>query len=141
MYKSLVRDKKLAVQAGGFSGFPGQKYANLFTFFAFSAQGRSNAECQSAIEEEIAKLKKDPVSDDELKGVKARARANLIRSLAENDGMAGQLTFYQMITGNWRNLFKQLDKINAVTAADIQRVANAVFVNSNRTIGTIEPVK
>jgi len=46
-----------------------------------------------------------------------------------------------VITGDWRNLFKQLDEINAVTTADIKRVANAVFVNSNRTIGTIEPVK
>jgi predicted Zn-dependent peptidase len=55
--------------------------------------------------------------------------------------MASQLTFYQAMTGDWRNLFKQLDKINAVSSVDIQRVANSVFVNSNRTIGTIEPVK
>ena len=141
LYKSLVRDKKLAIQAGGFSGFPGQKYPNLFTFYAFSAQGKTNVECQAAIEEEISKLKKELVSDDELKAVKTRARANLIRSLRDNGGMAAQLTSYQMITGDWRDLFKQLDKINAVTAADIQRVANSVFVNSNRTIGTIEPVK
>jgi predicted Zn-dependent peptidase len=55
--------------------------------------------------------------------------------------MAGQLTFYQVITGDWRNLFKELDEINAVTVADIKRVANKVFVHSNRTVGTIEPVK
>lgn len=141
LYKSLVRDKKLAIQAAGFSGFPGQKYPNLFAFFAVPAQGKTNEECLAAVDEQIDKMKKEPVSEDDLRGVKTRARANVIRSLADNAGMAGQLTFYQAITGDWRNLFKQLDKINAVNAADIQRVANGVFVNSNRTVGMIEPVK
>jgi predicted Zn-dependent peptidase len=141
LYKTLVRDKKLAIQAAGFSGFPGQKYPNLFAFFAVPAQGKTNDECLAAINDEIEKLKKESVTEDELKAVKTRARANLIRSLADNSGMASQLTFYQVITGDWRNLFKELDEINAVTVADIKRVANAVFVNSNRTIGTIEPVK
>ncbi|MBM4159554.1 MAG: insulinase family protein [Ignavibacteria bacterium] len=141
LYKSLVRDKKLAIQAAGFSGFPGQKYPNLFAFFAVPAQGKTNDECLAAIDEEIEKLKKEPVGDDELNAVKTRARANLIRSLASNAGMANQLTFYEVIQGDWRNIFTQLDRINAVTPADIQRVANEIFVNSNRTIGTIEPAK
>jgi predicted Zn-dependent peptidase len=141
LFKSLVRDKKLAIQAGGLSGFPGEKYPNLFAFYAVPAQGRTNEECLAAIDEEIAKMKKDLISDEELKAVKTRARADLIRGLSSNAGMAGQLTSYQAMTGDWHNLFKQLDQINAVTAADIQRVANSVFVNSNRTIGTLEPVK
>ncbi len=141
LYKSLIRDKKLAIQAQGFSGFPGEKYPNLFAFFAVPAQGKTNEECLAAIDEEIARLKKDAVGDEELKAVKNRARADLIRGLSSDAGMADQLTFFQAITGDWRNLFKQLDKINAVTVADIQRVANTVFVNSNRTIGTLEPVK
>jgi predicted Zn-dependent peptidase len=141
LYKSLVRDKKLAIQAAGFSGFPGDKYPNLFAFFAVPAKDKTNEECLNAIDEEIEKLKTEPVSAEDLKAVKTRARANLIRSLADNSGMAGELTYYQAITGDWRNLFKELDKIDAVTAADIQRAAKAVFVNTNRTIGTIEPVK
>ena len=141
LYKSLVRDKKIAIQAAGFSGFPGQKYPNLFAFFAVPAQGKANEECLTAINDEIEKLKKESVTEDELQAVKTRARAGLIRSLADNAGMASQLTFYQVIMGDWRDLFKELDEINAVTAADIKRVANKVFVNSNRTIGTIEPVK
>lgn len=141
LYKSLVRDKKLAIQAAGFSGFPGQKYPNLFAFFAVPAQGKTNDECLAAIDEEIEKLKKEPVGDDELNAVKTRTRANVIRSLASNAGMANQLTFYEVIQGDWRNIFTQLDRINAVTPADVQRVANEIFVNSNRTIGTIEPVK
>ncbi len=141
LYRALVRDKKLAINAQGFSGFPGQKYPNLFVFFAIAAQGKTNDSCQIAIEEELDKLKKDMVSEEDLKGVKTRARANLIRSLTSNAGMAGQLTFFEMVSGDWRDLFKQLDALNAVTAPDVKRVANEIFQNKNRVIGTIEPLK
>jgi predicted Zn-dependent peptidase len=113
----------------------------MFVFFAVPAQGKTNEECQAAIEEEIEKLKKDPVSDEDLKAVKTRARANLTRSLSSNGGMAGQLTFYQMQRGDWRKLFDLLDEIKAVTADDVKRVANEMFGSGNRTIGMIEPVK
>lgn len=140
MYKSLVRDKKIAIQAAGFSGFPGQKYPNLFLFYALASQGHTNEECLAAIDDEIKRLKTELVSDEDLKGVKARARANLIRSLSSNSGLAMQLTFSDVLMGDWHELFKSLEKINAVTAEDIKRVANEVFVDNNRTIGTIEPV-
>jgi predicted Zn-dependent peptidase len=141
LYKSLVRDKKIAIQSAGFSGFPGQKYPNLFLFYAMPSQGHTNEECLAAIDDEIKKLKTEPVSDEDLKAVKARSRANLIRSLSDNSGLAMQLTYNEIIMGDWREMFKALDKINAVTADDIKRVANEIFVDSNRSIGTIEPVK
>ncbi len=140
LYKSLVRDKKIAIQAAGFSGFPGQKYPNLFLFYALPSQGHTNEECLTAINDEINRLKTEPVSAEELNGVKARARAGLIRALSSNSGLAMQLTYAAVVMGDWHQLFTSLDKINAVTAADIQRVADEVFVDNNRTIGTIEPV-
>jgi len=48
------------------------------------------------------------------------------------------LTFYEVVTGDWRNLFKQLDQIEQVTAEDVQRVAKEYFVRKNRTVGVIE---
>ncbi|MCC3433217.1 MAG: hypothetical protein JGK08_25535, partial [Microcoleus sp. PH2017_04_SCI_O_A] len=44
---------------------------------------------------------------------------------------------YQVKTGSWKNLFKQLDAIAAVAPADIQRVAKATFRPENRTIGKL----
>ncbi len=48
------------------------------------------------------------------------------------------MTFYEALTGDWRNLFKQLDRIDAVTADDIQRVAKTYFTTKNRTVGVIQ---
>ena len=141
LYRSLVRDKKIAVQAAGIPGLPGLKYPGLFIFFSVPAQGHTNAESEKAIEEEIERLKKEPVTKEELDGVKRRARSSLIRGLADNSSLAIQLANYQVLTGDWRNLFRQLDKINAVTPEDIMRVSKAVFIKSNRTVGTIEPLE
>jgi predicted Zn-dependent peptidase len=64
---------------------------------------------------------------------KTRTRADLLRGLADNQGLANDLAEYQTRYGDWRELFLQLDKVDKVTKADIRRVANQVFVASNRT--------
>ena len=84
------------------------------------------------------KSKKEDISDDELKMIKTRAKANLIRGLADNEGLATQLATYQTRYGDWRELFRSVDRIDQVTKADIRRVANQTFVDTNRTIGVIE---
>jgi predicted Zn-dependent peptidase len=141
LYRALVRDKKVAVFTGGFPGFPGQKYPGLFLFYAFVAPGKTTEEAEKVTDNEIERLKKELVSSEELDGIKRRARANLIRSLEDNSQMAGGLAFWQAMTGDWRNLFRQLDKINGVTAEDIRRVAQKTFTKNNRTVGVIEPVE
>jgi predicted Zn-dependent peptidase len=141
LYKSLVKEKKVAMYASGFQGMPGNKYPSLFLFYAYPARGRTNQESEEAIYEEIEKLKSELVSPEELAKAKTRARASLVRQLASNSGLAAQLTFYQVITGDWRNLFKQLDKIDKVTAEDIQRVAKEYFTTKNRTVGIIKTME
>jgi predicted Zn-dependent peptidase len=141
LYRGLVRDRKVATQVAGFPGLPGQKYPGLFIFFAMTAPGRTNQEVEKAIEEELERLIKEPVSKEELDGVKRRARASLLRQLDDNLGLAIQLSSMQALTGDWRNLFRQLDKINAVTPEDIQRVAKATFTRTNKTVAVIEPLE
>ncbi|HZU29485.1 MAG TPA: pitrilysin family protein [Candidatus Angelobacter sp.] len=138
LYRSLVRDKKIAVAAAGFSGLPGNKYPGLFSFFAVPVQGHTAMEMGKAIREEIEKLKTQDVSDEELQMVKTREKANLIRGLANNEGLAGQLAENQLRYGDWREIFRNVDKIDKVTKADIRRIANKTFVDSNRTVAVIE---
>ncbi|MBI4462798.1 MAG: insulinase family protein [Acidobacteria bacterium] len=133
-YRSLVQEKKLAVAAGGFPGFPGNKYPNLFLFFSVAAAGKTNEENEKAMLAEIERLQTELVSEEELARVKQRARADLVRGLSSNGGLAGQLVFYQVQTGDWRNLFRQLDAIDKVTREDIQRVAKTYFTEKNRTV-------
>ncbi|BAY90585.1 MULTISPECIES: M16 family metallopeptidase [unclassified Tolypothrix] len=137
LYKSLVEQQRVALTAQGFSGFPGDKYPNLMLFYALTAPGHTVDELATALRTEIEKLKTEPVTDAELQRVKTQARADLLRTLDSNMGMAQQLLEYEVKTGSWRNLFKQLDQIAAVKTADIQRVAKASFTSENRTIGKL----
>jgi predicted Zn-dependent peptidase len=138
LYRSLVRDQRIAVAAAGFAGFPGDKYRDLYAFYAVPAQGHTAAEMAAAMHAEIDKLKREGATEDELKMVKTRSKAALIRSLANNQGLAINLAQNQLKYGDWRELFRRIDKIDAVTNDDVKRVANEVFVESNRTVGVLE---
>ena len=122
----------------GFSPFPGEKYPSLFAFYAVPLPGHTPAEMRDAIHKEIEKLKTTDVTDAELEMYKTRARADLLRGLADNQGLANSLAEYQTRYGDWRELFLQLDRVDKVTKADIRRVANQVFVASNRTSAEID---
>ncbi|HUK35596.1 MAG TPA: pitrilysin family protein [Vicinamibacterales bacterium] len=138
LYRSLVRDKKIAAAAQGFNGFPGVKYPSLFTFFAITTPGHTPQEITAAIADETNKLKTEDVSPEELQSVKTRAKAQLLRELDSNSGLALQLALAQTEMGDWRDLFRQIDRIDKVTAADVRRVANKTFRIDNRTIAYID---
>jgi len=138
LYRALVRDKKIAADAEGFSGWPGSKYPHLFAFYSVPTPGHKPDELRNAIHAEIERVKKEDITDDELRMIKTRAKANLIRSLGSNTGLAQDLAIVQARYGDWRELFRQVDRIDKVTKADIRRVANQTFTDGNRTVGVIE---
>jgi predicted Zn-dependent peptidase len=138
LYRSLVRDQQIAAEAQGFSPFPGDKYPGLFAFYAVPLPGHTPTEMRDAIHKEIDKLKTADVTDEELAMYKTRSRADLLRGLADNQGLSNALAEYQTRYGDWRQLFLQLDRVDKVTKADIRRVANLVFTASNRTSAEID---
>lgn len=139
LYKSLVEQQQVALTAQGFSGFPGDKYANLMLFYALTAPGHTVEEAAKALHDEIERLTVEPVSVEELERVKTQARADLLRSLDSNDGMASLLLEYEVKTGSWRNVFKELEQIAAVTPEEILRVSSETFRPENRTVGLLLP--
>jgi predicted Zn-dependent peptidase len=138
LYRSMVEKQQIAAVAEGFSGYPGEKYPSLYAFYAIPVPGHTPAEMRDAIHKEIEKLKTTDVSDAELQMYKTRTRADLLRGLADNQGLANSLAEYQTRYRDWRELFLQLKEVDAVTKADIRRVANKVFVASNRTTAEID---
>ncbi len=137
LYRSLVRDKKIAAQAGSFSSFPGSKYPTLWIAFAVPSPGVANEQVRDAIREEIQRLKDEDLSADDLARAKTRAKAGLLRSLRNNFGLANNIAQWQTLFGDWRELFRYIDRIEAVTAGEVRRVAGETLVAKNRTVGMI----
>ncbi len=139
-YRSLVRDKKIAISAGAYGAYPGEKYPHLWVPYAVPARGVENQMVQKAIREELERLKTEDVTDEELAKFRTRAKASLIYSLKSNLGLAMSLTDYQTLFGDWRELFRYIERFDTVTKADIRRVANHTFKASNRVVAQIETI-
>lgn len=136
LYRSLVEtERALAVQV--IPSFPGDKYPTLFVVFALPSQGVSPDSVERSIYEEIERLEEEGITEEELERAKTRARADLIGQLDSNSGLARQLSVMEALTGDWRDVFRRLERLDAVTAEDVRRVARETFRPSNRTVAVI----
>jgi predicted Zn-dependent peptidase len=139
LYKSLVKEKKLAIQAVAFAGFPGVKYPSLFGIYAMPAKDKTNAENEQEILAIIEKVKNELIPAEEVEKIKARAKANLINSMTGNEDLAMALATYEVVNGGWRKLFNAMEKVESLTPEDIKRVANQYLDANRRTVGMLEP--
>jgi len=134
LYKELVRDKQIALAAEADDTFPGGKYPNLFLFFLAPAMGHSTADNEKAFYDLLDRFQAQKVDAVTLARVKTKTRADLIRRLASNSGLASLLTAYYAIYGDWTKLFTSLDDLDKVTSDDVQRVSRQYFIPENRTV-------
>ena len=82
-------------------------------------------------------MNEKPVTEQELDGIKTRYRARFLRRIQSNQGLAGQLATYQGMTGDWRNLFKQVDRVGAITVDSVMEAAKEGLKKSNRTVAIL----
>lgn len=141
LYQALVEQQQLALGINIATGFPGDRFPGLMLLYATTAPGRSIDDVATVMNTEINRLKTELVPATELDRVKTQARAGLLRTLSSNEGMAALLSEYEANTGDWRNLFDQLQQIEAITAADVQRVAQEIFQPERVTVGRLLPVE
>jgi predicted Zn-dependent peptidase len=129
----LVEGRGIAAAAQAASDT--RKYAGLF---AVSAQARGTATpeaLEAAWYEELAKLQAEDIPERELRKVKNRVAAQNYRKLESNMSLFVQLAFAEAVL-DWREINEGPAKYEAVTAADIRRVANTYFKASNRSVAT-----
>ncbi|MCS6831897.1 MAG: insulinase family protein, partial [bacterium] len=97
-------------------------------------------ELERAIWREIEKLRAQPVTEAELRRMRAWAEASLLRALRSNEGMAEQLLLADAVLGDWRELFRFVERVRKVTAQDVLRVARKYLHRDNCTVAVLEPV-
>ncbi|MGB7762731.1 MAG: pitrilysin family protein [Bryobacteraceae bacterium] len=134
LYKEMVQEKKIAIEAEASPAYPSSRYPSLFVISVAPAVSHTVEENQKALEELLARFATTQIDAETLQRVKTQARAAVIRRLDSNAGLASSLAADYGAYGDWRKLFTQLDDLNKVTAADVERVARACFVKQNRTV-------
>ena len=135
-HQQLV-ETELALQAQALPTFPGQRYPTLFGVLGIPSQGVSPEDLEAEMLAVLDDVRSEPISQDALDRAKIRARAQLVSQLDSNSGLARQLAVTHGIAGDWREVFRSLDRIREVTAEDVQRVARETFRADNRNVAII----
>lgn len=136
LYKKLVESKK-AVSVGEITfqlAEPG--YA---MFLGVMSKDQNVADVKTSLIETVEGLAQEPVTEAELK----RAKTNLLNALEKtiNDPQRLCVSMSESIAlGDWRMFFVERDRIEALTVADVQRVAQNYFKPDNRSYGQFLPV-
>ena len=131
LYKSLVLEQKVAAQAG--AGVNGLKFDGYFELSGVAAPGHTPEEVEKALLAEIAVMQKELVGERELQKVKNQQLAGDFRKLRSKFGLMMQLLSYEAL-GEWENINLFSDRIQAVTAEDVQRVAKKYFFDTNKNV-------
>jgi predicted Zn-dependent peptidase len=139
LYRSLILNKRIAAGVSSYTGAPGSKLPNLFLISVTPLQGHTSEECLKAIDEEIARIQQEGVTEQELTGAKNRILADMIWKMESNDGMAEHISYFEGIGSSWQYLRDYEGVVQRLTTDDINRLAQKYLVSGNRTIGILKP--
>ena len=138
--RTLVKGQKIAVAAQCFTGFPGEKYPNLMGMMLVPAGGQGAEQVEKAAYAVIdSTLGARPFTNEELNGYKVRVKAQKIGAAEDNGELAGELAQAQALYGGWREFFREQERLQALTTADLANVVRTHLVRSNRTVAEIVP--
>ena len=135
LYQALV-EKGVASRVD--AGSPSLRDPFLFYVSATARPGVSVERLETALLEEVERVTATPITDEELTRAQRRAEADFVFQTNSVTAQARQLGYWAMI-GDWRYLTTYLDRIRALTAADIQAVAGRTFTIDTRTVGQFVP--
>ncbi|SHI21389.1 M16 family metallopeptidase [Ferrimonas marina] len=133
--RALVDEQPLALSVDGY--MPMSFDPNLFYLYAVTNPSADATALEQAMINEVNRLATEPVSEMELAKVKNRKLMAFYESMETINGQANTLGTYELFFGDYRKLYATPEAYQAVTAADIQRVAQTYLIKSQRTVGVL----
>ena len=132
LYKKLVDDKKMALQAFSFSRQL-EDYS-VYIIGSIMARGVSNDALIKEVDEEIEKLQTELISDEDLKKVRNKFENQFVASNSNVTGIANSLARNYMLVGDTNRINKELEIINSITKEEIRAVAQKYLKKSRRVV-------
>ena len=132
LYRALVRDQQIAVGAGG-SPLT-LKLGGMFFFDAVANAGKTPDVLEKSLVEQIELLRTQPVSQAELDKARNQAVSGRVFGAISTEAKASELGEADLLYGTPDQANKELAELQAVTAQDIQRVAQKYFAPNERNI-------
>jgi predicted Zn-dependent peptidase len=133
LFRALVTESKVALGIAAFEA-PGERYPNLFVVGGEPRAPHTATDLTEAILAELDRLAREPVPERELLKIHNQVEAKALYALRSNAGLASRLSYFEILSGDWRELIRRQDALEAVTAERVQEVARRTFTAANRTI-------
>ncbi len=132
LYRRLVRELELAsevrISVGPF------RDPSLFELYVSAREGHTAEELLAVVEEELLRVREQPVAQEEMDRALARNELSLLASLETADGKASTLGFYETVLGQPTSAFERLAMERKVSSSDLRRVARRYLVDTQRTV-------
>jgi zinc protease len=132
LYNSLVYTQQLAAEAD--SNFESREDVSLFVLLAVLSEGKKVEDAEKSLLTEIKKLQDTPVSTAELEKAKNQIITDQLRQRETSNGKALALGEAAVLLGDPARVNTDLARLQAVTAADVQRVMKKYFADENRLV-------
>lgn len=116
---------------------PGDRYPRLLVASAEPADATTLESLEASLLDQLERFKSEPPTAAELKRVATAWRAGVFEKLRTNLGMAIELADYEALSGDWRELFREMDAVAAVGPEQVAAVANRYLTKSNRTVARL----
>jgi len=135
--RALVYEQELCVDAHVWFGW--RMDPGLFQITLKLNPGVDPARAESSLWAELSRVCSEPLPEKELERAKNLVRAGLLRSLQTTNGRAHTLGQMEVMLGSWRAMLDLPDRYSAITAADVERVAQKTFRPHRRNVVTLIP--
>lgn len=136
--KALVREQQLASAVG--AGYDStSRGPSMFALEGTPSEGRSVVELEAGLRAQIAQLVQDGVSADELTRVKAQVTASEVYKRDSLFYQAMQIGQLESIGLSYKDIPLMLQKIQAVTAQQVQDVAREFLQDDNLSVALLDP--
>lgn len=139
LYQSLVYDQKNSLAVGAEYSVL-QTDPGLFYFYALVNPSAKVDAVEDALQREIVRLQNEPPSEQELQRAKNQVEAARVFEQDSNFRHAMLMGQAESVGAGWRRIDQFVERIRAVTAKDIQRVAKQYLTQDNRTVGILVPL-
>jgi predicted Zn-dependent peptidase len=135
LHKRLVEEARIATSVAVGPWF--LRHAGLFVIQATPRAPHTVEELETAVEAEIATLQRDLAAPRELLKVRNQTEVDTVGHLASNSGLASRLGNAWALTGDWRTLFSDQERLQAVTADEVRAAAQRYLVSQRRTVASL----
>jgi zinc protease len=136
--KQLVRNSRIASQAGaGYDAI--ERGPGMLLIDGTPSDGKTAAELETALREQLDKIKTEGVTEEELQRVKSQIIAGQVFGLDSMFGQAMQIGRVENAGFSWRDLDVMLEKLKVVTAEQVKQVAEKYIQDDQLTVAVLDP--